>query len=362
MKAFVTGATGLLGNNLVEILLSQGHEVKALVRSEDKAKRVLVKDSGDNALKIIVGDICETNGFASHLSDSDVVFHAAAYYKEYHGETGAHEKLLTEVNVKATVNLFDACRQNGINNVIYVSSNGVTKAFESGQNSNNQNTNSVNEDSGYDENTDNLYFASKIIAEKEIDIYLKRFPEMRIITVRPSLMIGPKDSGPTPAGQVILNVINKKMPMVLPCNVILVDARDVSKAMIAAVDIGTSGDRFIIGGQTYSMAEFIETLEKVSGVEAPKRRPPYPAAMTILSLASLAGKITGRALPIKPRDLRRMRLMQAPDSSKAIRALGVSFTNLTDSLRDSVAWFADNGYTQEFIKRPTPRKESGAHQ
>ncbi|MBO6633918.1 MAG: NAD(P)H-binding protein, partial [Parvibaculum sp.] len=35
--AFVTGATGLLGNNLVRELLARGYTVRALVRSRDKA-------------------------------------------------------------------------------------------------------------------------------------------------------------------------------------------------------------------------------------------------------------------------------------------------------------------------------------
>ncbi|MBC7871114.1 MAG: NAD-dependent epimerase/dehydratase family protein, partial [Chitinophagaceae bacterium] len=41
MKAFVTGSTGLLGSNLVRLLVEQGHEVKALARSADKARRLL---------------------------------------------------------------------------------------------------------------------------------------------------------------------------------------------------------------------------------------------------------------------------------------------------------------------------------
>ncbi len=41
MKAFVTGSTGLLGSNLVKLLLEQGYEVKALARSPEKARKVL---------------------------------------------------------------------------------------------------------------------------------------------------------------------------------------------------------------------------------------------------------------------------------------------------------------------------------
>jgi len=40
MKAFVTGSTGLLGNNLVRLLVEQGYDVKALARSRLKAERL----------------------------------------------------------------------------------------------------------------------------------------------------------------------------------------------------------------------------------------------------------------------------------------------------------------------------------
>jgi nucleoside-diphosphate-sugar epimerase len=38
MRAFVTGATGLLGNNLVRTLLAEGHSVRAASLSVDSTK------------------------------------------------------------------------------------------------------------------------------------------------------------------------------------------------------------------------------------------------------------------------------------------------------------------------------------
>lgn len=329
MRAFVTGATGLLGSNLVELLLEKGYEVKALNRWTAKSKILGIKPQ----VQIIQGDITAINQFAAELAGCDVVFHCAAYFKEYSG-SGSHGQALQKVNVEATLELIEACRLQGVKNVIFVSSNGATVQKKNIQ---------ATEDSGYDEQTENLYFKSKIEAEKKIDRYLKEHPEMRVIIIRPSLMIGPGDSGPTPAGQVIINSLNQKMPLILPGNIVLVDARDVAAAMIAAVTSGVSGERFIIGGRGYTMAEFAETIQAVSGVEAPKHRPPYFMALLILSIASLVSRMTGRTLPVKPRDLRRMRHQQAPDSSKAGRVLKINFKKLSDSLQDTVAWFKANG-------------------
>ena len=71
MRTFVTGSTGLLGNNLVRTLHQAGHEVWALARSKEKAQQTL----GDMAARIVVGDLRKVAEFAPCLKGVDVVFH-----------------------------------------------------------------------------------------------------------------------------------------------------------------------------------------------------------------------------------------------------------------------------------------------
>lgn len=61
MRAFVTGATGLLGGNIVQALLDQGHEVRGLVRSKEKAQRVFPGAKID----FVTGDMSNVAGFAT---------------------------------------------------------------------------------------------------------------------------------------------------------------------------------------------------------------------------------------------------------------------------------------------------------
>lgn len=76
---FVTGATGLLGNNLVRQLLAEGYHVKALVRSRQKAnKQFALHDE----LDIIVGDMTDVSSFESHFNGCESVFHTAAFFRD----------------------------------------------------------------------------------------------------------------------------------------------------------------------------------------------------------------------------------------------------------------------------------------
>ena len=77
--ACVTGATGLLGSNLVRELAARGVSVRAPVRDVPRAHRLLAGMAG---VDILPGDLGDVAAWASHLEEVDVVFHAAAYFRE----------------------------------------------------------------------------------------------------------------------------------------------------------------------------------------------------------------------------------------------------------------------------------------
>lgn len=62
--AFVTGATGLLGNNLVRALLAEGFQVRALARSEAKARQQFER----LPIEIVSGDLHSIPSFSAALS------------------------------------------------------------------------------------------------------------------------------------------------------------------------------------------------------------------------------------------------------------------------------------------------------
>jgi dihydroflavonol-4-reductase len=120
MRAFVTGSTGLLGNNLVRTLLKAGHEVVALARSATKGTREL----GDTSARIVIGDMADVAGFADALEGVDVVFHTAAYFREYYAP-GDHSRIIERINVDATMDLARAAHSRGVAKRVDTSSSGI---------------------------------------------------------------------------------------------------------------------------------------------------------------------------------------------------------------------------------------------
>src|SRR5260221_7704683 len=159
--AFVTGATGLLGSNLVQALLDQGHEVSGLVRSKEKALGVFP----DEKIDFVTGDMSDVAAFAPRLAGCDVLFHTAAYFREYY-QPGDHKGTLEKINVQGTVDLLIAAEKQGIKKAIHISSAGVIGRKPDG--------------GAGDENTPpddhaaaNLSFASKANTELAIKRFLK---------------------------------------------------------------------------------------------------------------------------------------------------------------------------------------------
>ncbi|MDX1994611.1 MAG: SDR family oxidoreductase [bacterium] len=345
MKAFVTGSTGLLGSNLVQLLVEQGHEVKALARSREKAQRVL----GNLPVEIVVGDMDNIPAFASAMAGVDVVFHAAAYFREYY-QPGDHWKTLEAINIKGTVEILKQAEKHGVKKVIYVSSSGVIGPRSDGQLS--------------DESTppgelahNNLYFRSKVVAEEAVYEFLKT-SSLPVVLILPGWMFGPGDTGPTSAGQIVLDLMDRKLPGIPPGGNTVADARDVAQGMINAVERGRSGERYIIGGRYYDMGTIAKTVEKVSGVPAPKFHFPYPILLAFARLSETMARLRGTETLITVEGVKTLADPIKVSSAKAERELGVTFRPLEDTLRDEVAWFRQQraGATQtstvKTVKQP----------
>lgn len=323
LRVFVTGATGLLGSNIVSALLKGQHQVTALVRSVEKSKSAFSAE-----VERVEGDLRDTDRFEAALAGHDVLIHSAAYFSEY--QKDGSEGPLYETNVKGTAALLEAAHRRGVRNCVYVSSAGVLDPRE-GQ--------ATDESCAYPACADNRYFESKINAEQEVFRFLESHPTMRVVTILPTVMLGPGDRAPTPIGSLVLKLLSGEMKIVLPGAVQLVDARDVADAVVAGIHRGDSGNRYIVGGQRITQRAFYEALGAVAGKPMPTKQPPYRALLTLAWIMKQLGRVTGRRPKVDPTHIKRMNQDFWFTSVKAERELGVVFRPLSKTLADTVEWF-----------------------
>jgi dihydroflavonol-4-reductase len=329
MKAFVTGSTGLLGSNLVKLLVAQGHEVKALVRSKDKAQKLL----GDLNVELVIGDMEDVNRFKHELAGSEVLFHTAAYFREYYS-LGDHWPKLERINVKGTIQLLEAAEQAGIKKAIYVSSSTVIGESPSGISDETTPADSFAEI--------NLYAKSKVLADKAVSQFVANH-RMPVVQVLPSVMLGPQDAAPTAMGDLIIGIMQRQLPMMPPGGINVVDVRDVAQGMINAVERGVNGERYLLTKEYLDMKTFGEKVARLVGVSAP-RTMPYAMALAFGWFEEKRAALTRSEPQATVSAIRTLNKRYTITGSKAERELGVSYRPTEQTLRDEVQWFLDHGY------------------
>jgi nucleoside-diphosphate-sugar epimerase len=207
------------------------------------------------------------------------------------------------------------------------------------------------------------YYRSKILADQEVDAALERHPDLHASLVLPGFMNGPGDSGPTTAGQLVLDFLHGRLPGVINTRFAYVDARDVAAALVVAAEKGLRGERYLAAGRDLHVGEALAVLSSVTGLPAPKRQVPDVLLGTLALLNETWARLSGRPVLVSWqgfRTLRRERTNTAFDSSKAVRLLGIRFRPLEETFTDAVEWFSTNGYVDRArlpraVASPVPR-------
>lgn len=333
--AFVTGGVGLLGSNLVRLLAARGFAVRALVLPSELDKVPI--QFAEVSVDIIPGDMRDVPAFASALTGVDIVFHTAAFFRDYL-KGGRHWDSLYSVNVAGTRNLLEAAYRAGIRRFIHASSIAVLDGRGSAV---------IDETMLRDEGRAEPYYRSKILADREILSFLGRHSDMSAAMVIPGWMHGPGDAAPTPAGQSVLDFIRGKIPGILPGAFPIVDARDVAEAMLLVALKGRRGERYLAAGGAVSAADYMASLAAISGVKMPRRTIPRSALYAVAALSECWARLTHRPVQLSLAAMRLLdrRLDQLQfDHSKSKRELGLEFRPLESTLRDEIAWFRAHSY------------------
>ena len=227
MKAFVTGASGFIGSNLVHELVARGHQVKALLRPESDERGL----AGVEFTRV-TGDVFDRELLEREMEGCDWCFHVAASYHLWL----RNYRPMYAVNVEGTRRVLEAAGRAGCQRIVYTSTVGCVGLPKMADG---RLLPSTELDVISPEHLTNHYKCSKWQAEC-VAAKLAR-NGLPIVIVNPTAPIGPRDVKPTPTGQVIVDFLNRKLPAYLDTGLNWVHVRDVAAGHILAAEKGGSG-------------------------------------------------------------------------------------------------------------------------
>jgi UDP-glucose 4-epimerase len=123
VKAFVTGAAGFIGSNLVDRLLAEGHTVTGFDNFSTGQRRFLEGAHSHPRFRLVEGNLLELDAVKSAMTGADFVFHLAANADVRFGPD--HPRRDLEQNTIVTWNVLEAMRASGAKRIAFSSTGSV---------------------------------------------------------------------------------------------------------------------------------------------------------------------------------------------------------------------------------------------
>ncbi len=132
--------------------------------------------------------------------------------------------------------------------------------------------------------------------------------------------------------------LDRELPIVPSGGFSFVDARDVADTVVAALEQGKNGERYLLGGLNCTFKEFFERLGQVSGVRGPALSVPLPKRVATFGIGFLEriADVVGAKLPVTTVEAEIASAFWYVDPRKAERALGFTARDPMVTLLDTV--------------------------
>ena len=331
MKVFLTGATGFVGSHVARAYAEQGADLRLLTRASSNFASL----EGVHG-ETVVGDLRDVSSLRSALTGCDALVHVAADYRLWVPDPADMYK----ANVDGTRDLLRLARELGVPRVVYTSSV-ATMGFTK--------TNTiVNEDTPVT-GADMIghYKRSKWLAEQEA-IAAARAGQ-HVMLLNPTTPIGSLDRKPTPTGRIVVDFLNKNFPAYVDTGLNLVDVTEIARMHVVALERGTPGERYILGGENLTLKQILDRMAAISGLPSPKHKVPHAVAMAFAFFdETITGKLRGKEPRATVEAVSMGRKMMWASSDKAVRELGFVVKPVDAALRSAMEWFVAHGYAPPY--------------
>lgn len=323
MKYLVTGATGLVGNNVVRSLLARGDQVRVLARNTSDSRPL----QGLN-VEIVRGDLQDPASLSAATDGAQAVIHLAALV-----HIGwSHSGRVRAVNVEGSRRVALAARDAGAR-MIHVSS---VDALGIGSNGH-----PADEETPPGGKVPCCYVLSKQESEQ---VVLELVADgLDAVIVNPGFIFGPWDWKPS-SGRMLLEVARRFTPVAPVGGCTLCDVRDVADGILAAVERGQSGRRYILGGHPMTYFDLWSLIADVTGGRAPAIKAGPLMRWIGGAAGDLRRRVTGLEPDLNSAAVRMSSLFHYYSSARAEAELGYHRRPAREAVESAWQWFLAHGY------------------
>ena len=323
MKIAVSGANGHVGVNLCKALLAQGHEVNALVHNHTEALKGL-------PVRLFHGNVLEKESLVPLMDGVDVVFHLAARISIIGDQNG----MVLMINAEGTKNMLAVAVAAKIKRFIHFSSIHAIRQDPC--------------DAPLDENrplvgkTGFAYDRSK--AEGERAVLEAARNGLDALVISPTAIIGPADYEPSLVGKAVIDIFKGKIPSLVPGGYDWVDVRDVVSSALNAIQLGRSGEKYLLSGHWHSLKEFSQIIGEHGQRRTVSTVLPMWLAWVGLPFTTIYSKMIGTEPLYTSESLKIIGEGNTQIShEKATKELNHHPRPFSDTMRDLLSWLKETG-------------------
>lgn len=323
MTVLVTGATGLLGGHVTELLAARGDRPRVLVRPGDRAPW-----PADAGIDVRWGDLRDGAAVRAAVEGVERVIHCAART----GPWGPAEEY-EQTNVLALEGLVRAAMAAGAGRLVHVSSITVHGNDLRGE---------ADEDAPLHEEP-NCYSWSKIAGERLLERMI-RDEAAPVTIVRPGWIYGPRDAASFArlasrierGRMVVLGSGHNHLPLIY--------VGDAARGLLLAGASARAAGRtyLLVNDEPVTQADFLGAVASGLGAPSPTRRVPYGLALTAGAAAEHLWRGARRSTP-PPVTRYGLQLLGGENRFVISRArLELDFTpevGLSEGVRRSIEWY-----------------------
>lgn len=330
----LTGASGLLGGNILRQLVDKNEKVRVLVSPNNTAIASMPQST-----EIIIGDLLDKDSLDRFFTVANgveiIVIHAAALVTM---DPRPDENVYL-VNVEGTKNIIGKCLKFKVKKLIYISSIGAIPELAHGIKISEVRSHNPDLVVGY-------YSKTKAIAT---DLVLEAVEKYKLdaSVIYPSGIFGPNDYRFGMITSSLKMVAKGKLRISIAGTFNSVDVRDLAKGVISCSEKGKKGETYIMAGDTYTFTQLIDTISKEMKMKGNLITIPLWIVRPFANLGLIFSNITKKPAWFSKFTIYNLSRNNVFSSEKAKKELGFKSRSLDETLIDTISWLKEIGEVGE---------------